>query len=169
MIRHSATAGTALPPKSSRSIGGDPKLRAGTPAQRSDALRRGGAESGLQHAGAKVAATKTAGVLGDDLALNAQQVAGVRADRSCRLLDPHGEATQYARPGPRARSLAPSIEWPPARCAGRRGERPVPGSGDLDSVAGAALAWFVPLLADAVLGMVAGAITYGTVRLARHV
>jgi predicted DNA repair protein MutK len=29
----------------------------------------------------KVAAQKTAGVLGDDLALNAQQVAGVRADR----------------------------------------------------------------------------------------
>ncbi len=29
----------------------------------------------------KVAATKTAGVLGDDLALNAEQVAGVRADR----------------------------------------------------------------------------------------
>lgn len=29
----------------------------------------------------KVAATKTAGVLGDDLALNAQQVTGVRADR----------------------------------------------------------------------------------------
>jgi len=29
----------------------------------------------------KVAATKTSGVLGDDLALNAQQVAGVRADR----------------------------------------------------------------------------------------
>src|SRR5215216_6571595 len=30
---------------------------------------------------AKVAAKKTTGVLGDDLALNAQQVAGVRADR----------------------------------------------------------------------------------------
>src|SRR5688572_25931306 len=30
---------------------------------------------------AKVAARKTAGVLGDDLALNAQQVAGVNADR----------------------------------------------------------------------------------------
>jgi len=30
---------------------------------------------------AKVAATKTAGVVGDDLALNAQQVAGVQADR----------------------------------------------------------------------------------------
>src|SRR5215203_4351144 len=30
---------------------------------------------------AKVAAKKTAGVLGDDLALNAQQVSGVRADR----------------------------------------------------------------------------------------
>ena len=29
----------------------------------------------------KVAARKTAGVLGDDLALNAQQVAGVSADR----------------------------------------------------------------------------------------
>ena len=29
----------------------------------------------------KVAAKKTAGVLGDDLALNAQQVSGVRADR----------------------------------------------------------------------------------------
>jgi uncharacterized protein len=29
----------------------------------------------------KLAAKKTAGVLGDDLALNAQQVAGVRADR----------------------------------------------------------------------------------------
>ena len=29
----------------------------------------------------KVAAKKTAGVLGDDLALNAQQVAGVKADR----------------------------------------------------------------------------------------
>ena len=29
----------------------------------------------------KVAAKKTAGVLGDDLALNAQQVTGVRADR----------------------------------------------------------------------------------------
>ena len=30
---------------------------------------------------AKVAAKKTAGVLGDDLALNAQQVSGVTADR----------------------------------------------------------------------------------------
>jgi predicted DNA repair protein MutK len=29
----------------------------------------------------KVATKKTAGVLGDDLALNAQQVAGVRAER----------------------------------------------------------------------------------------
>ena len=29
----------------------------------------------------KVAAKKTAGVLGDDLALNAQQVTGVKADR----------------------------------------------------------------------------------------
>lgn len=32
----------------------------------------------------KMAAKKTAGVLGDDLALNAQQVSGVRAERSCR-------------------------------------------------------------------------------------
>ena len=29
----------------------------------------------------KIAAKKTAGVLGDDLALNAEQVSGVRADR----------------------------------------------------------------------------------------
>ncbi|MHB7984949.1 DUF808 family protein, partial [Lacticaseibacillus paracasei] len=29
----------------------------------------------------KVAAKKTAGVLGDDLALNAQQVSGIRAER----------------------------------------------------------------------------------------
>ena len=35
----------------------------------------------LKLGGNKVAAKKTAGVLGDDLALNAQQVAGVRADR----------------------------------------------------------------------------------------
>jgi predicted DNA repair protein MutK len=32
----------------------------------------------------KVAAKKTAGVLGDDLALNAQQVTGVRAEREIR-------------------------------------------------------------------------------------
>jgi len=31
----------------------------------------------------KVAAQKTAGVLGDDLALNAQQVSGVQAEPSC--------------------------------------------------------------------------------------
>src|SRR5256885_8224175 len=38
----------------------------------------------------KVAAQKTAGVLGDDLALNAQQVTGVRADRkSTRLNSSH--------------------------------------------------------------------------------
>lgn len=32
----------------------------------------------------KMAAKKTSGVLGDDLALNAQQVAGVRAERRSR-------------------------------------------------------------------------------------
>ena len=32
----------------------------------------------------QVAAKKTAGVLGDDLALNAQQVAGVRPSANCR-------------------------------------------------------------------------------------
>ena len=35
----------------------------------------------------KVAAKKTAGVLGDDLALNAQQVAGIRAERELLRLD----------------------------------------------------------------------------------
>ena len=34
----------------------------------------------------KVAAKKTAGVLGDDLALNAQQVTGVRADRELAVV-----------------------------------------------------------------------------------
>ena len=34
----------------------------------------------------KVATKKTAGVLGDDLALNAQQVAGVRADRELTVV-----------------------------------------------------------------------------------
>ena len=34
----------------------------------------------------KVAAKKTAGVLGDDLALNAQQVSGVRADRELAVV-----------------------------------------------------------------------------------
>lgn len=32
----------------------------------------------------KMAAKKTAGVLGDDLALNAQQVSGVRSSGNCR-------------------------------------------------------------------------------------
>jgi hypothetical protein len=45
----------------------------------------------------KVAAKKTAGVLGDDLALNAQQVAGVRPTASCRW----------------------SGRWPRARCSTR--------------------------------------------------
>ena len=36
----------------------------------------------------KVAAKKTAGVLGDDLALNAQQVSGVRADRELPVVWP---------------------------------------------------------------------------------
>lgn len=34
----------------------------------------------------KVAAKKTAGVLGDDLALNADQVSGVKADRDLPVL-----------------------------------------------------------------------------------
>ena len=34
----------------------------------------------------KVAAKKTAGVLGDDLALNAQQVTGVKADRELAVV-----------------------------------------------------------------------------------
>lgn len=40
----------------------------------------------------KVAARKTAGVLGDDLALNAQQVSGVRAEREIPVvwLSPKG-------------------------------------------------------------------------------
>jgi predicted DNA repair protein MutK len=62
----------------------------------------------------KVAAKKTAGVLGDDLALNAQQVTGVRADREIArglgggkgslvnkaILVPAALAISASRPGP---------------------------------------------------------------------
>jgi predicted DNA repair protein MutK len=49
----------------------------------------------------KVAAKKTAGVLGDDLALNAQQVTGVQADRETArgLGGGQGFAAQQGHPG----------------------------------------------------------------------
>ena len=47
----------------------------------------------------KVAAKKTAGVLGDDLALNAQQVAGVRAERDARPRGCGDQAADDAAPG----------------------------------------------------------------------
>ena len=59
----------------------------------------------------KVAAKKTAGVLGDDLALNAQQVAGVRADREL----------------PVVWAVAKGISRPPRR--GRPGTDPASGAG----------------------------------------
>jgi len=40
----------------------------------------------------KIAAKKTAGVLGDDLALNAQQVAGVNVDRELPVVFSAGRA-----------------------------------------------------------------------------
>ena len=49
----------------------------------------------------KVAAKKTAGVLGDDLALNAQQVSGVRAEREL----PIGIRTMLPR------SMAEALIW----------------------------------------------------------
>ena len=49
----------------------------------------------------KVAAKKTAGVLGDDLALNAQQVSGVAADRELPVVwsnaTPRSTRSQAAR------------------------------------------------------------------------
>jgi predicted DNA repair protein MutK len=46
----------------------------------------------------KVAVKKTAGVLGDDLALNAQQVAGVRAERELPVVWAVGRALLVAAP-----------------------------------------------------------------------
>ena len=45
----------------------------------------------------KVAAKKTAGVLGDDLALNAQQVSGVAADRELPVVWPSRKARWSTR------------------------------------------------------------------------
>jgi predicted DNA repair protein MutK len=45
----------------------------------------------------KMAAKKTAGVLGDDLALNAQQVSGVRAEREIPVVWAIGAGDQCVR------------------------------------------------------------------------
>lgn len=58
----------------------------------------------------KVAAKKTAGVLGDDLALNAQQVTGVRADRELAMVwaVARGHLSINAS---LCRRLLPSVRW----------------------------------------------------------
>ena len=67
----------------------------------------------------KVATKKTAGVLGDDLALNAQQVAGVKSNRELPVVwaVAKGLARQQGDPGARgaARSV-PSRPGPSCRC-----------------------------------------------------
>ncbi len=57
----------------------------------------------------KVATKKTAGVLGDDLALNAQQVTGVRADRELPVVWAVAKGRLSTRP-----SWSPR-PWPSAR------------------------------------------------------
>lgn len=61
----------------------------------------------------KVAAKKTAGVLGDDLALNAQQVAGVRADRELPVVlsVAKGSAVNKAVLVPAALGLSAAAPW----------------------------------------------------------
>lgn len=61
----------------------------------------------------KVAAKKTAGVLGDDLALNAQQVAGVRPDRELAvvLAVAKGSAVNKAMLVPAALGLSAAAPW----------------------------------------------------------
>ena len=64
----------------------------------------------------KVAAGKTAGVLGDDLALNAQQVAEVRADRELPVVwaVAKGSALNKAILVPTALAIRPELtNWPP--------------------------------------------------------
>ena len=61
----------------------------------------------------KVAAKKTAGVLGDDLALNAQQVAGVKADRELPVVwaVAKGSAINKAVLVPAALTISALIPW----------------------------------------------------------
>ena len=65
----------------------------------------------------KVAAKKTAGVLGDDLALNAQQVAGVNADRELPVV----WAVAVGSLRNRRSSCRPRLPSPP--CCRRRSRR----------------------------------------------
>ena len=61
----------------------------------------------------KVAAKKTAGVLGDDLALNAQQVSGVKADRELPVVwaVARGSAINKAILVPAALAISAFIPW----------------------------------------------------------
>src|SRR6187455_2813014 len=61
----------------------------------------------------KVAAKKTAGVLGDDLALNAQQVSGVKADRELPVVwaVAKGSAINKAILVPAALAISALIPW----------------------------------------------------------
>ena len=61
----------------------------------------------------KVAAKKTAGVLGDDLALNAQQVSGVRAERELPVVWAvfKGSAFNKALMVPAALVLSAFVPW----------------------------------------------------------
>src|SRR3982750_2229504 len=61
----------------------------------------------------KVAAKKTAGVLGDDLALNAQQVSGVKADRELPVVWAvcKGSFVNKAILVPAARAIGTWLPW----------------------------------------------------------
>ena len=61
----------------------------------------------------KVAAKKTAGVLGDDLALNAQQVSGVKADRELPVVwaVARGSMVNKAILVPAALAISAFIPW----------------------------------------------------------
>ncbi len=66
----------------------------------------------------KVAGQKTAGVLGDDLALNAQQVTGVRAEREIPVVwaVAIGSLVNKAILVPAALAISALAPWPPRRC-----------------------------------------------------
>jgi len=67
---------------------------------------------------AKVAVKKTAGVLGDDLALNAQQVAGVHADRELPVIwaVARGSLLNKAILVPAALAISLLAPWVSRRC-----------------------------------------------------
>ncbi len=110
----------------------------------------------------KVTAKKTAGVLGDDLALNAEQVSGVKADRELPVVwaVAKGSAVNKLILVPAALAISAVAPWavtPLLMLGGGILVHGIPGLGEwIDGLAGA-----LSFLADALSGILAGAAIFG--------